>query len=108
MKVYGTSYDAVAEAVVAEKRYYGAKADLVRQVTPHVLNWRKTTAMQFNSDGVKRRSAYRYVTNRVQRPSLFRNPVQFAFWPMIIQMVIQLVLDWLNSPESYDWREANR
>jgi hypothetical protein len=109
MNVYGDNYAAVAWAVNEEKGYVGSKADLVNEVTPHVLDWwQRPTVNTPMAIAMSKSDQYRYckhyVKRRVQPVGFF----QTLFWPFILKAVIQLVLEWLNSRESQEWRMANQ
>jgi len=122
IKVQGESYGAVSHAICTQSGYTGYKQDVAHKATAHALDWwlAKDLPQGFTPPNLmmskrdQRRCCKRYVKEmtRELKPGFFDDPVGFIIWPAILNgiigVVIQLVLDWLNSNNSLDWRKAHQ
>ena len=122
IKVQGTAYGAVSYAICQDAGYTGYKRDVAHEATAHALDWwqgKELTGNFFPPDITmgkpeQKRRCKKYVKLMTKdlKPGFWSDPVGFIFWPAIlsgiIDMVIKMVIEWLNSRDSSEWRGAQQ
>ncbi len=114
MKVQGNNDDAIAYAACVEAGYEpnSRKGKIAKEVSKLVLEWSTdnlTFAGDFKRTGDYQRNVTKYVKRNIQvsSPSFLLAP----FWPLILNVIISyivpIVLDWLLSDDSKEWRMSH-